>query len=44
MSKPKTRAQYSPEVRDRAVRLVREHRADYPSRWAAIESIAAKIG
>ena len=44
MSKPKTRVQYSPEVRERAVRMVREHRADYSSRWAAISSIAAKIG
>lgn len=35
---------YSPEVRARAVRMVQEHRADYPSLWAAIESIAPKIG
>jgi transposase-like protein len=35
---------YAPEVRERAVRMVLEHRSDYPSRWAAIESIAAKIG
>ena len=35
---------YSPEVRERAVRLVREHRSGYDSEWAAIESIAAKIG
>jgi transposase-like protein len=35
---------YSPEVRERAVRMVQEHRSDYPSLWAAIESIAAKIG
>ena len=34
----------SPEVRERAVRMVREHRADHPSLWAAIESIAPKIG
>jgi transposase len=44
MSKQKTRLRYSPEVRERAVRMVREHLGDYPSRWAAIESIAAKIG
>ena len=44
MSKSKTRVRYSPEVRERAVRMVREHLADYPSRWAAIESIASKIG
>ena len=35
---------FSPEVRDRAVRMVREHRGEYPSLWAAIESIAPKIG
>ena len=35
---------YSPEVRERAVRLVEEARKDYPSLWAAIESIAPKIG
>lgn len=36
--------QYSPEVRERAVRLVREHQSEYDSEWAAMESIAAKIG
>jgi transposase-like protein len=35
---------FSPEVRERAVRMVQEHRAEYPSLWAAIESISAKIG
>ena len=35
---------YSPEVRERAVRMVQEHRNDYPSQWATIESIAPKIG
>lgn len=35
---------YSPEVRERAVRMVQEHRGEYPSLWAAIESIAPKIG
>lgn len=44
MSKPKTRSRYSPEVRERAVRMVLEHEGDYSSRWAAIESVAAKIG
>lgn len=34
---------FSPEVRERAVRMVQEHRADYSSLWAAIESIAPKI-
>ena len=35
---------FSPEVRERAVRMVQDHRSDYPSLWAAIESIAPKIG
>ncbi|WP_153163827.1 IS3 family transposase [Zoogloea sp. 1C4] len=35
---------FSPEVRERAVRMVLEHRGEYPSQWAAIESIAPKIG
>ena len=35
---------YSPEVRERAVRMVFEHRSQYESQWAAIESMAAKIG
>ena len=35
---------YSPEIRDRAVRMVIEHQADYDSQWAAMNSIAAKIG
>jgi transposase-like protein len=35
---------FSPEVRERAVRMVREHRNEHPSQWAAIESIAGKIG
>ena len=35
---------YAPEVRERAVRLVREHRPEYESEWAAIASIASKIG
>ena len=41
MSKQK---KYSPEVRARAVRMVFEHERDYPSQWAAIKSIAEKIG
>jgi transposase len=36
--------QFSPEMRERAVRMVQEHRGDHPSLWAAIESIAPKIG
>lgn len=35
---------FSPEMRDRAVRMVQEHRSEYPSQWAVIESIAAKVG
>ena len=35
---------YSPEIRERAVRLVQEHRGEYPSLWSAVESIAPKIG
>lgn len=34
---------FSPEVRERAVRMVREHRGEYPSLWAAIESIAPNV-
>ena len=37
-------ARYSPEVPERAVRLVFEHQGEYPSQWAALESIAPKIG
>ena len=39
-----TRNKFSPEVRERAVRMVGEHRTDYGSEWAAMTSIAAKIG
>ena len=35
---------FSPEVRERAVRMVIESRANHPSQWAAIESIAGTIG
>ena len=42
MSKKSNR--FSPEVRERAVRMVQEHRGEYASVWAAIESIAPKIG
>ena len=35
---------YSPEIRERAVRMGFEHQADYDSQWAAMNSIAAKIG
>jgi transposase-like protein len=35
---------YSPELRERAVRMVFEHRAEYDSQWATLNSIAGKIG
>lgn len=41
MNKP---VKYSPEVRDRAVRMVLEHQDGHGSQWAAIGSIAGKIG
>ena len=40
----KTTNKFSPEVRARAVRMVQDHEGDYPSRWAALVSIAEKIG
>ena len=35
---------YSPEVRERAVRMVREHSPEHPSQWAAMEAIAPTLG
>jgi len=35
---------YSPELRERAVRMVFEHAADHPSQWATIRSVAQKLG
>jgi transposase len=37
-------SRFSPEVRDRAVRMVLEHQKDHDSQWATIEAIAPKIG
>ena len=39
-----TSRRYSPEVRERAVRLVLEQQSEHESQWAAIRSVAAKIG
>ena len=44
MDKKQTGQRFSAEVRDRAVRMAGEHRGDHSSQWAAIVSIAAKIG
>ncbi|WP_256203837.1 transposase, partial [Nitrosomonas sp. Nm58] len=40
----KKQVRYSPEVRERAVRLLYEHQREYESQWAVLESIASKIG
>ena len=37
-------AKYSNEIREKAVRLVREHRDDYPSEWAAIVTVSKRLG
>jgi len=38
------RPQYTPELRQRAVRMVREHHKDHPSLWATIEALAPMFG
>ena len=44
MEKRKTSKSYSAEVRERALRMVLEHRGEHASEWAALVSISAKIG
>jgi transposase len=38
------RSKYPPELRERAVRMVQEHANAYPSQWAAVRSVADKLG
>ncbi len=37
-------SRYSPEVRERAIRMVVDHFDEYPSEWAAMTSVARKFG
>ena len=37
-------SKYSPELRERAVRMVFDHAGEYPSQWAAIRSVGEKLG
>ena len=43
-AEPRRSVRYPRELRERAVRLLREHRREHPSEWAAITSIAGKLG
>jgi transposase-like protein len=44
MTNESTSRKFSPQVRERAVRMATEHRGDHTSQWASIVSISAKIG
>ena len=44
MGKTTNRKPYPQELRERAVRMVREQEGEYASRWAALTSIAEKFG
>ena len=37
-------SRYSPEMRERAIRMVMDHRDEYSSEWAAMISVASKLG
>lgn len=37
-------SKYDPETRAKAVRLVLDHRGDYPSEWAAIKAVSKRLG
>src|SRR5882757_9670775 len=37
-------SKYSPEVRERAVRMVRDQTGEHASQWATIEAVAPKLG
>ena len=38
------KGRYSPEFKERAIRLVQEHAKDHPSQWATMRSVAEKLG
>jgi transposase-like protein len=37
-------SKYDPEIRAKAVRLVTDHRGDYPSEWAAVKAVSSRLG